>query len=283
MQIQHNIQAINSSRNLGINNKALAKNLEKLSSGYRINRAGDDAAGLAISEQMRSQINGLNQAATNAQDAIGLIQTAEGALTEVHSMLQRMVTLATQASNATMNTTSWGNIQTEYDALVAEIDRIANYTDFNGTKPLTSTPQRAGEGTGLTFQIGPSGSETITMSAQSMAATTILGTAAATGATAGAIKDRATANASLSGINNAINKVSTYRAKLGAIQNRLEHTVNSLKVTSENIQDAESRIRDTNMPDEITSFTKNNILLQAAQSMLSQANAVPQGVLSLLG
>jgi flagellin len=280
MQIQHNIQAINSSRNLGINNKALAKNLEKLSSGYRINRAGDDAAGLAISEQMRSQINGLNQAATNAQDAIGLIQTAEGALTEVHSMLQRMVTLATQSANATMNSTSWGNIQTEYDALVAEIDRIANYTDFNGTKPLTATPQ-AGK-TSLTFQIGPTAQETISMKASSMAASAILGDAKATGAS-GAISTRERANKNLKNINSAINKVSTYRASLGAIQNRLEHTVNSLKVTSENIQDAESRIRDTNMPDEITSFTKNNILLQAAQSMLSQANAVPQGVLSLLG
>ena len=133
MQIQHNIQAINSSRNLATNNSNLSKNLEKLSSGYRINRAGDDAAGLAISEQMRSQINGLNQAATNAQDAIGLIQTAEGALTEVHSMLQRMVTLTTQASNATMNTVSSNNIKTEVDALLKEIDRIANYTDFNGT------------------------------------------------------------------------------------------------------------------------------------------------------
>ena len=292
MQIQHNIQAINSSRNLGINNKALAKNLEKLSSGYRINRAGDDAAGLAISEQMRSQINGLNQAATNAQDAIGLIQTAEGALTEVHSMLQRMVTLATQSANATMNSTSWGNIQTEYDALVAEIDRIASYTDFNGTKPLTAEPQGTNKGSMLTFQIGPSGQETISMKASSMAASKILGEAAMTSGggsvtadadAKGAISTRKAANASLSYINDAINQVSTYRASLGAIQNRLEHTVNSLKVTSENIQDAESRIRDTNMPDEITSFTKNNILLQAAQSMLSQANAVPQSVLSLLG
>ena len=272
MQIQHNIQAINASRNLGINNKALAKNLEKLSSGYRVNRAGDDAAGLAISEQMRSQINGLNQAATNAQDAIGLIQTAEGALTEVHSMLQRMVTLATQSANATMNTTAWGNIQTEYDALVAEVNRIANFTDFNGTKPISDA---AGKKM-LTFQIGPTKDEIIEVEQQSMSAKAL-------GVASASIETRSDASAALATINTAINKVSTFRASLGAAQNRLEHTVNSLKVTSENIQAAESRIRDTNMPDEITAFTKNNILLQAAQSMLSQSNAVPQSVLSLLG
>ncbi len=282
MQIQHNIQAINSSRNLGINNKALAKNLEKLSSGYRVNRAGDDAAGLAISEQMRSQINGLNQAATNAQDAVGLIQTAEGALTEVHSMLQRMVTLATQSANATMNTVAWGNIQTEYDALVEEIDRIANYTDFNGTKPLGS--EAASKPT-MTFQIGPSSKEIIKVNTKDLQTSKILAgyTAKNTGEGTGAIQTRSKANKAIDAINTAINTVSTYRASLGAAQNRLEHTYNSLKVTSENIQDAESRIRDTNMPDEITSFTKNNILLQASQSMLSQANAVPQSVLSLLG
>ena len=295
MQIQHNIQAINSGRNLAINNSALAKNLEKLSSGYRINRAGDDAAGLAISEQMRSQINGLNQAATNAQDAIGLIQTAEGALTEVHSMLQRMVTLATQAANATVNSVAANNIKTEYTALVEEINRIADYTDFNGTKPLTGEEKNQVENMMMTFQIGPSGGETISVEAQSMKfsdlvveydATTGKATTKTGGmdaATADKMLTRSEANEALTSLNSAINTVSTYRAKLGAAQNRLEHTVNSLKVTSENIQAAESRIRDTNMPDEITSFTKNNILLQAAQSMLSQSNAVPQSVLSLLG
>ena len=274
MQIQHNIQAINSGRNLAINNSNLSKNLEKLSSGYRINRAGDDAAGLAISEQMRSQINGLNQAATNAQDAIGLIQTAEGALTEVHSMLQRLVTLTTQASNATMNTVSSSNIKTEVDALLQEIDRIANYTDFNGTRPLAGT----NDGGKMTFQIGPTAAETIKVDQMGMTTGNILANFSSS-----ALEEKATANAELDKINSAINKVAQYRASLGAAQNRLEHTVNSLKVTSENIQAAESRIRDTNMPDEITAFTKNNILLQAAQSMLSQSNAVPQSVLSLLG
>ena len=275
MQIQHNIQALNSTRNLGINNKALGKNLEKLSSGYRINRAGDDAAGLAISEQMRSQINGLNQAATNAEDAIGLIQTAEGALTEVHSMLQRMVTLYTQSANATMNTTASANVQVEVQALMDEIDRIASYTDFNGTKPLSAAAAAKGS---LTFQIGPSKSETISVGQQNMTTANIL-----KGVTADMVNNLTQANKALTSINDAINTVSKFRASLGAAQNRLEHTVNSLKVTSENIQDAESRIRDTNMPSEITAFTKNNILLQASQSMLSQANAVPQSVLSMLG
>lgn len=285
MQIQHNIQAINSGRNLAINNSSLSKNLEKLSSGYRINRAGDDAAGLAISEQMRSQINGLNQAATNAQDAIGLIQTAEGALTEVHSMLQRMVTLTTQASNATMNTVSSNNIKTEVDALLKEIDRIANYTDFNGTRPLSQKEGAMVSVTNVTdtknimsFQIGPTADETIQVEKRNMTTLSILG-----GFKSSSLTDKAKANAELKKINSAINNIATYRAALGAAQNRLEHTVNSLKVTSENIQAAESRIRDTNMPDEITAFTKNNILLQAAQSMLSQSNAVPQSVLNLLG
>ena len=352
MIIQHNIAAINSYRNLGINQSGLNKNLEKLSSGYKINRAGDDAAGLAISESMRSQINGLNQAAKNAQDAIGLIQTAEGALTEVHSMLQRLTTLASQSANGTYNTVARGNLQSEVEELLKEIDRIANNTDFNGIKPLAAT-NSAGK---MTFQIGPSSAETITVNSQAMTASgiqaaiwkdvvdrgadgtykvgnnknsveTILnGTANSedylkedgtigdiyktdieatktmelknpkgvdmTKATVASallptmnISGTSTvvANAAIDTINAAINAVSSYRAKLGAAQNRLEHTVNNLKVTSENITSAESRIRDTDMADEITAFTKNNILLQASQSMLAQSNSVPQSILSLLG
>ena len=164
MIIQHNIAAINSYRNLGVNQSGLNKNLEKLSSGYKINRAGDDAAGLAISESMRSQINGLNQAAKNAQDAIGLIQTAEGALTEVHSMLQRLTTLASQSANGTYNTVARGNLQSEVSELLKEIDRIANNTDFNGIKPLANT----GSAGKMTFQIGPSGKETIVVNSQAM-------------------------------------------------------------------------------------------------------------------
>ena len=344
MIIQHNISAINSYRNLGINQSGLNKNLEKLSSGYKINRAGDDAAGLAISESMRSQINGLNQAAKNAQDAIGLIQTAEGALTEVHSMLQRLTTLASQSANGTYNTVARGNLQSEVSELLKEIDRIANNTDFNGIKPLAAT----GAAGKMTFQIGPSSAETITVNSQAMTASgiqaaifadavdrgvtnfkvgnnqlalsgtktdyiTATGTVGANATTAiedaageqlktpaGVDLQKATvasallptmnisgtstvvANAAIDTINAAINAVSSYRATLGAAQNRLEHTVNNLKVTSENITSAESRIRDTDMADEITAFTKNNILMQASQSMLAQSNSVPQGVLSLL-
>ncbi len=367
MIIQHNIAAINSYRNLGVNQSGLNKNLEKLSSGYKINRAGDDAAGLAISESMRSQINGLNQAVNNANDAIGLIQAAEGALTEVHSMLQRMTTLATQAANGTYNSVARGNLQSEVDELLNEIDRIANYTDFNGIKPLADiTKGNAGV---MTSQIGPTSGEIIKVTGQPM---TVFGIDAAirgikltagmkdtlkthldssdyftidaeTGAVrlkpfdtnmeasaggvdgdtwaSGAVKGTAHANAAygdlatalaqhgvqsptgtytfllgmnvgltttnkanqaIDTINAAINAVSSYRAKLGAAQNRLEHTINNLEVTSENITSAESRIRDTDMADEITAFTKNNILLQASQSMLAQSNSIPQSVLSLL-
>ncbi len=310
MVIQHNIAAINSYRNLGTNQSGLNKNLEKLSSGYRINRAGDDAAGLAISEAMRSQINGLNQATKNAQDAVGLIQTAEGALTEVHSMLQRLTTLASQSANGTYNSIARGNLQAEADQLLEEIDRIANYTDFNGIKPLatgTSSPVTVSGGSKtdekatyvdptdnkqMTFQIGPSAQEVIKVNQQDMTSTGIgvnqlhsKATAAQADANGvkGMIGSQSAANTAIKVINAAINIVSSYRAKLGAAQNRLEHTVNNLKVTSENITAAESRIRDTDMADEITAFTKNNILLQASQSMLAQSNSVPQSILSLLG
>lgn len=270
MIIQHNISAINSYRNLGVNQSGLSKNLEKLSSGYKINRAGDDAAGLAISESMRSQINGLNQASANAEDAVGLIQTAEGALTEVHSMLQRMTTLATQSANGTYNSTARANVQEEFDALSKEINRIAENTDFNGIKPL----KKVGS---MSFQIGPSAAETITVAQANISTSgTILSISTAK------LSNQTSANQAITSIKTAIENLSKYRAKLGAAQNRLEHTVSNLDVTAENITAAESRIRDTDMADEITNYTKNNILLQAAQSMLSQSNAAPQGVLSLL-
>ena len=273
MVIQHNIAAINSYRNLSTNQSALSKNLEKLSSGYRINRAGDDAAGLAISETMRSQINGLNQAVNNANDAVGLIQTAEGAMTETHSMLQRMKTLTTQAANGTYTKTARNNIKAEIDALNKEITRIATTTEFNGETPLN--PAKAGQA--LTFFIGASADTTnaMTVGQQAMTATALTIEKIAVDTTTNAFK-------AMKSVDAAIEKVSSYRATLGAAQNRLEHTVNNLKVTSENITSAESRIRDTDMADEITAYTKNNILLQAAQSMLSQSNAMPQGVLSML-
>lgn len=275
MVIQHNIAAINSYRNLGTNQSALSKNLEKLSSGYKINRAGDDAAGLAISETMRSQINGLNQAVNNANDAIGLIQTAEGAMTETHSMLQRMKTLSTQAANGTYTKTARDNIKAEIDALNKEITRIATTTEFNGEKPLS--PDTKTKGKNLTFFIGASADASNAMTVAQMTMT-----AAALTIDHIAVDNTTNAFKAMKSIDAAIEKVSTYRATLGAAQNRLEHTVNNLKVTSENITSAESRIRDTDMADEITAYTKNNILLQAAQSMLSQSNAMPQGVLSML-
>ena len=271
MVIQHNIAAINSYRNLSINQNALSKNLEKLSSGYKINRAGDDAAGLAISETMRSQINGLNQAVNNANDAIGLIQTAEGAMTETHSMLQRMKTLSTQAANGTYTETARKNIKAEIDALNSEITRIASTTEFNGEKPLNNGTNN------LTFFIGASADKTnaMTVGQQVMTADALKVKNIKVETTTDAFK-------AMKSVDAAIEVVSSYRATLGAAQNRLEHTVNNLKVTSENITSAESRIRDTDMADEITAYTKNNILLQAAQSMLSQSNAMPQGVLSML-
>ena len=277
MVIQHNIAAINSYRNLSINQSALSKNLEKLSSGYKINRAGDDAAGLAISETMRSQINGLNQAVNNANDAVGLIQTAEGALTETHSMLQRMKTLTTQAANGTYTQTARDNIQAEINALNKEIGRIATTTAFNGETPLSPVAAVANKTTNLTFFIGasPATANAMTVAQQAMTQTALkINTIS--------VKTTTLAFAAMKSVEAAIETVSSYRATLGAAQNRLEHTVNNLKVTAENITSAESRIRDTDMADEITAYTKNNILLQAAQSMLSQSNAMPQGVLSML-
>ena len=292
MVIQHNIAANNAYRNLSANASNGQKNLEKLSSGYRINRSADDAAGLAISEQMRSKINGLDQATSNANDAIGLIQTAEGALTETHSMLQRMVTLATQSANGTYNSTARGAIAEEVTALKAELNRIASTTDYNGVKPLNTgnapgaaapavggggggTPTPAPAAGGIVVQIGPTSGETLTIATAKMGSTAL-------GVNAVDVSTVSKANSAITTINKAINSVSTHRAKLGASQNRLEHTINNLKTTNENMTAAESRIRDTDMAKEMAAFTKNNILNQAAQSMLSQANQQPQGVLSLL-
>ena len=290
MVIQHNIAANNAYRNLSSNASNGQKNLEKLSSGYRINRSADDAAGLAISEQMRSKINGLDQATSNANDAIGLIQTAEGALTETHSMLQRMVTLATQSANGTYNSTARTAIGEEVTALKAELNRIASTTDYNGVKPLNTgnapgaaaapavgggSPAPAPAAGGIVVQIGPTAGETLTIATAKMGSTAL-------GVNAVDVSTVSKANSAITTINKAINSVSTHRAKLGASQNRLEHTINNLKTTNENMTAAESRIRDTDMAKEMAAFTKNNILNQAAQSMLAQANQQPQGVLSLL-
>ncbi len=277
MRIQHNIAALNSYKNLTSNNGTVSKNLEKLSSGYRINRAGDDAAGLAISEKMRAQITGLETASKNASDGISLIQTAEGAMTEVHSMLNRMVELAQQSANGTYDSTvDRENIASEFSALSEEIDRISDGTSFNGKK-LLNGDLKGGTDKTLTLQIGE------TSDSYNQIAVTI-GKMNSTALTLNNIdvKSQSGAAKAVSVIKAAIDKVSSVRGKLGAVQNRLEHTINNLSVASENMTAAESRIRDVDMAKEMMSYTKNNILVQASQAMLAQANQVPQGVLQLL-
>lgn len=395
MRIQHNIMAMNAYRNYTNNTSALSKNLEKLSSGYKINRAGDDAAGLAISEKMRAQITGLETAQKNAKDGISLVQTAEGALTEVHDMLNRMVELADQSANGTYdNETDRANLQKEFDQLTSEINRIADSSNFNGinlldgsmdtqtilgkTAAITANATTSAAGVDLTINVKASGVGKVTLTDGSTAKATVsrdgtialtldaeksysaaeiqdllknatkaaasasddllaavqkatvsgsgttgVGGAnkfAATSQTAGdwhgekltlqigdtsddynqleveiddmhaselgltdiKISDQASAKAAVDVIKQAINDVSAVRGTLGATQNRLDHTINNLSVMTENIQDAESTIRDTDVADEMMAYTKNNILVQSAQAMLAQANQVPQGVLQLL-
>ncbi|WP_309088971.1 flagellin [Domibacillus sp.] len=269
MRINHNIQALNAYRNLGNTNNATSKSLEKLSSGLRINRAADDAAGLAISEKMRSQVRGLDMAERNSLDAISLIQTAEGALASTHDILQRMRELAVQASNDTLEGTDRQAIQDEVTALTAEINRIAETTEFNQKKLLNGDLQEA------TFQIGANADQTLALSIGNMDADTI-------GAGSLDFSTNAGAQAGISAIDTAIAKVSEQRSKLGAVQNRLEHTITNLQTANENLTAAESRIRDLDMAEEMTQFTRNNILNQAGQAMLAQANQLPQGILQLL-
>lgn len=271
MVVQHNLSAMNANRMLGITTDKQAKSTEKLSSGYRINRAGDDAAGLSISEKMRSQIRGLNKASTNAQDGISLIQVAEGALNEVHSILQRMNELATQAANDTNTSTDdRPAIKAEIDALVEEIDRIQSTTQFNTMNLLD------GNFKGKLLQVGSLSGQTIDIDIDDMSAAKL-------GVDRLEVKSNATAGTAMDDIKAAIKTVSTQRSDLGALQNRLEHTVANLDNISENTSAAESRIRDVDMAEEMVEYSKNNILAQAGQSMLAQANQSNQGVLSLLG
>ena len=270
MVVQHNLTAMNTSRQLNGVTGALSKSTEKLSSGYRINRAGDDAAGLSISEKMRSQIRGLNKASSNAQDGISLIQVAEGALNETHSILQRMNELATQAANDTNTSKDRTAIQQEVDQLTSEIDRIRSTTQFNTMNLLD------GSFTGKNLQVGSLSGQSIGISISNMNATSL-------GVSGLKVSSFSQAGTAMSKIQAAIDTVSTQRSKLGALQNRLEHTINNLDTTAENTQSAESRIRDTDMASEMVQYSKNNILSQAGQSMLAQANQSNQGVLSLLG
>ncbi len=318
MRIQHNITALNAHRNLTNNNSSVGKSLEKLSSGYRINRAGDDAAGLAISEKMRAQITGLATAQKNANDGISLVQTAEGALTEVHSMLNRMVELATQSANGTYSTANRQEMQKEIQRLNEEIDRISNTANFNGTKLFTSAQAAADKAntagvstvatSKITLHVGDSHdtANQLKVTFQAMSSSTLglhstnkdsfvksLGTTGfeiaknAKGDKAVTINniDLTSANSARHAISvaqAAIDMVSSMRSDFGAMQNRLDHTINNLSVQEENITAAESRIRDVDMAKEMMAYTKNNILVQSAQAMLAQANQVPQGVLQLL-
>lgn len=311
MRINHNIAALNTNRQLGVNNAQTAKNLEKLSSGLKINKAGDDAAGLAISEKMRGQIRGLDMAQKNAQDGVSLIQTAEGALNETHDILQRMRELTVQAGNTgTQQEEDIKAIQDELNSLIQEIGGvttagaskgISDRTQFNGKNLLDGTFENTNK---LTFQIGANNGQQLSINIADMSANglgvdtlSIVGTASTpgtpgdatatppTGPTAGtpwAPISTTAFDAELSKIDNAIKNVSSQRSNLGAVQNRLEHTINNLGTSSENLTAAESRIRDVDMAKEMMEFTKNNILTQAAQSMLAQANQQPQGVLQLL-
>ena len=294
MRINHNISALNTYRQLSANTTNTSKSLEKLSSGLRVNRAGDDAAGLAISEKMRGQIRGLDQASRNASDGISLIQTAEGGLNETHSILQRMRELAVQSSTDTNTVSDRQELQKEVDQLSKEITRISKDTEFNTQKLLD------GSYASKKFHIGANSDQSVSLSIADMQASALTvnaqtadgftaashsGIAISTdgaASAAAAASGQANANAAIKIIDTAINTVSTERAKLGAMQNRLEHTINNLSTTSENLTASESRIRDVDMAQEMMNFTKNNILSQASQAMLAQANQQPQGVLQLL-
>jgi len=324
MRINHNIAALNTYRQLTANNLNASKSIEKLSSGLRINRAGDDAAGLAISEKMRGQIRGLEQASRNAQDGISLIQTAEGALNEVHSILQRMRELATQAANSTNTDADRAQLQKEFNQLTSEINRIGNTTEFNTQRLMgsggSSIKLQIGANTNQSFDIiiydmrasalGLSSTQSGASATSPGASTTANGTSISTelqngiakavfaSGSANVLTDTSNAtgdpevalkittfsgaSAAISKIDIAINTVSTERARLGSYQNRLEHTINNLDTSAENLTAAESRIRDVDMAKEMMEFTKQNILTQAAQAMLSQANQQPQSVLQLL-
>jgi flagellin len=299
MIINHNISALNSYRNLSDVNERVNKSMEKLSSGVRINRAGDDAAGLAISEKMRGQIKGLNMAAKNSQDAISLIQTAEGALNETHSILQRMRELAVQSANDTNTSSDRQQIQKEMDQLRQEVDRISLSSEYN-TKKLLNGDFNGSNGPGLKFQVGSNEGQTVELTFNDMSASTlgIAGTQTVTTTddkgnettreveTTDTAVDVSTASGSASAIttiNKAIEAVSEERSKYGAMQNRLEHTINNLNVSSENLQAAESRIRDVDMAKEMVDFSKDRIISQSGNAMLAQANTTPQNVLQLLG
>lgn len=270
LRINTNVTSINAQRNLNVSDTALSRSLEKLSSGLRINRASDDAAGLAISEKMRSQIGALDQSSQNAQDAISMLNTAEGALNETENILQRMRTLSVQGASDTLTTSDRANIQTELSQLSSELTRISNTTEFNTRKLLNGDVSG-----GITLQIGANSGQTMTVGISAMAAGD-LDLAAPT------VGSAALASVTIASIDAAISQVSTERSKIGAYVNRLEHTITNLGVASENLSAAQSRIRDLDMAAEVSKMTRNQILTQSGTAMLSQANSSSQNVLSLL-
>jgi flagellin len=281
LRIQNNIDAFNTHRQLQISSAAASSSMEKLSSGYRINRAADDAAGLAISEKMRGQIGGLDQAQRNAQDGVSLVQTAEGSLDEVHSMLQRLRDLKVQFNNGTLDSDDQDAIAAEVSQIGQELGNIASDTEFNGNKLL--------QGATFTFQVGANDNETI--STQAVTLSGAIGSAGTgglseiTALSTTALAKTALSSGSLSTIDvidNAIKNISSARANYGAVQNRLDHRLNNLATYQENLTASESRIRDVDMASEMTNYTKENILQQAGTSMLAQANQMPQSILSLL-
>jgi flagellin len=267
LRINTNVEAFNAHRQLVGTSDALAKSMERLSSGYRINRAADDAAGLAITEKLRGQITGLDQAQRNAQDAISLVQTAEGSLTEVHAMLQRVRELAVQYKNGSLSTTDRLAIQSEVNMLASEIERIGSTAQFNGIQLLNQSQT-------ISFQVGAEDGEIITVSTISLGGSSGVGTLYnvlnSTGAT------------DISEIDSAIDNVSAARAQFGAVQNRLEYTLQNLAIYQENLTSSESRIRDVDMASEMVNFTKLQILQQSGTAMVAQANQLPQSVLQLL-
>jgi flagellin len=267
LRIQNNVEAFNAHRNLETTEGSLSKSMERLSSGYRINRAADDAAGLAISERLRGQIGGLDQAQRNVQDAVSLVQTAEGSLTEVHAMLQRVRELAVQYKNGSLSTADRTAIQSEVYQLASEIERIGSSAQFNGIMLLNSVQT-------ITFQVGAKDGETISVSTISLGGTTGVGS--------NYFALSSTGSTDISEIDTAIDNVSAQRAQFGAVQNRLEYTLQNAAIYQENLTASESRIRDVDMASEMVNFTKLQILQQAGTSMLAQANQASQGVLSLL-
>jgi flagellin len=273
LSVYNNVDAMNAHRLLSNTNAQLSKSMERLSSGLRINRAADDAAGLAVSEGMRSQIRGMNVASRNAQDGVSMVQVADGALSNVGDMLQRVRDLAVQASNGTLTDQQRGNLDTEVQQVLTEIGKTGTDTEFNGLKILAGSVATAASA--VTLQVGANASQNIAFVIATVSASDL-------GISGIAVSTAASASAAIASLDAAINTVTTNRANLGAIQNRLESTINRLGMTSENVQAAESRIRDADMASEMIDFTKNQILQQSGTAMLAQANQAPSSILSLL-